>query len=84
LPVRFAVVKEGLQPRTVWTKFYAVPVMIPPGQSNVPFLHVEEDMTVPMPPGREFEQYVIYVGFDPEGAPAEQKKKPATKPPQRR
>ena len=50
---------------------------LPPGQTNVPFIHVEEDMTVPMPPGREFEQYVIYVGFDPEGAALEQKKKPA-------
>jgi len=77
LPVRFAVVREGLEPKTIWTKFYGVPVMIPPGQTNVPFMHVEEDMTVPMPPGREFEQYVIYVGFDPEGAALEQKKKPA-------
>jgi len=80
LPVRFAVVKEGLEPKTIWTKFYSVPVMLPPGQTNVPFLHVEEDMTVPMPPGREFDQYVIYVGFDPEGAVLEQKKKPAKTP----
>jgi len=80
LPVRFAVVKEGLEPKTIWTKFYSVPVTLPPGQTNVPFLHVEEDMTVPMPPGREFDQYVIYVGFDPEGAALEQKKKPAKTP----
>jgi hypothetical protein len=77
LPVRFAIVKEGVEPKTIWTKFYSVPVTLPPGQTNVPFLHVEEDMTVPMPPGREFDQYVIYVGFDPEGAVLEQKKKPA-------
>ena len=35
-----------------------------------------------MPPGNEFDQYVIYVGFDPDGAPVEKKKptKPAPKP----
>jgi hypothetical protein len=79
LPIRFAVVKEGLEPKTIWTKFYMVPVDLPAGQPNVLFTHVEENMTVPMPPSSEFDQYVIYVGFDPEGAPAEQKKKP-TKP----
>lgn len=80
LPVRFALVKEGMEPKTIWTRLYSVPVTIPPGQPNVPFMQVEEDMMVPMPPGREFDQYVIYVGFDAEGAALEQKKKPARKP----
>jgi hypothetical protein len=81
LPIRLAVVKEGLEPKTVWTKFYSVPVTMPPGQPNVLFSHVEEDMTVPMPPGNEFDQYVIYVGFDPDGAPVEKKPtRPAPKP----
>jgi hypothetical protein len=79
LPVRFAVVREGLEPKTVWTKFYMVPVTIQPGQPNTLFTHVEEDMTVPMPSGSEFDKYVIYVGFDPDSAAAEPKKKP-TKP----
>jgi hypothetical protein len=79
LPIRFAVVKEGLEPKTIWTKFYMLPVDMPAGQPNVLFTHVEEDMTVPMPPSSEFDKYVIYVGFDPEGATLEQKKKP-TKP----
>jgi hypothetical protein len=77
LPVRLAVVKEGLEPRTIWTKFYSVPVTVPPGQPNALFTQVEEDLTVPMPSNKEFDQYVIYVGFDPEGAALEQKKKPA-------
>ncbi len=80
LPVRLAVVKEGIEPRTVWTKFYPVPVTVSPGQANVAFTHVDEDVTFPMPPGNELDAYVIYVGFDPEGAPPESKKKPA-KPP---
>jgi hypothetical protein len=82
LPVRLAVVKEGLEPKTIWTKFYMVPVDLPAGQPNVTFTHVEEDMTFSMPPGNEFDQYVIYVGFDPDSAAREPKKpaKPARKP----
>jgi hypothetical protein len=53
---------------------------MPPGQPNVLFTQVEEDMTVPMPSSKDFDQYVIYVGFDPEGAALEQKKKPARPP----
>ena len=77
LPVRLAVVKEGIEPKTIWTKFYQVPVTVSPGESNIAFTHVEEDMSFPMPPGSELDAYVIYVGFDPEGAPPEPKKKPA-------
>ena len=76
LPVRLAVVKEGIEPKVIWTKFYSVPVIVPPSQSNVTFTHVEEDMSFPMPPGNDLDAYVIYVGFDPEGAQPEPKKKP--------
>jgi hypothetical protein len=76
LPVRLAVVKEGLEPQTIWTKFYMVPVVMPPGQPNVTFTHVEEAMSFPKPPGDDLDKYVVYVGFDPDSAEAE-KKKPA-------
>jgi hypothetical protein len=81
LPVRLAVVREGVEPKTIWTKFYMVPVTVPPGESNVVFTHVEEDVSFPMPSVRELDEYVIYVGFDPEGGALEQKKrsKPAPK-----
>jgi hypothetical protein len=75
LPVRLAVVKEGLNPQTIWTKFYMVPVTLPQGESFATFTHVEEDMTFPMPPGNQFDQYVIYVGFDPQSAASELRKK---------
>ena len=83
LPVRLAVVKEGLEPRTIWTKFYMVPVVMPPGQPNVLFTHVEEDMSFPNPPGDELDKYVVYVGFDPDSAAAEKKKPPPPKKPKR-
>ena len=76
LPVRLAVVKEGLEPKVIWTKFAMVPVTMPPGQPNVLFTHVEEDVSFPNPSGSDLDAYVVYVGFDPDSAEAE-KKKPA-------
>ena len=64
IPLRLALVQEGPEPKTVWTKFYKIPVVIPPGQSNTPFMHVEEDLTVPIPRRVELDAYQIYVGFD--------------------
>jgi hypothetical protein len=77
IPLRYALVREGAEPRTLWTKLFVVPVTIPANQLNLPWLHVEEEMKVPRPPGDEIDSYVIYIGFDPEGAAAP---KPAAKP----
>ena len=74
-----ALVGEGLQPQTLWTKLFIVPVTIPPGDVNMTWLHVQEEMTVPRPSAQDAEAYVIYVGFDPEGATGA-KPKPAAKP----
>jgi hypothetical protein len=68
LPVRFAVVQEGPNPKTIWTKLYRIPVDVPAGQTNVPFVHVEENITFPIPKGEEIDAYVVYVGFDQTGA----------------
>ena len=67
------------RPRTLWTKLFIVPVTIPQNQLNLPWLHIEEEMTVPLPPGDEIDSYVIYIGFDPDGAAAQQPAKPAPK-----
>jgi hypothetical protein len=82
VPIRYALLKEGIEPRPIYTKLYQLPVTVPPGQPNVVFTHVEEDMTVPMPSLAEFDDYVIYVGYDPQGAINEQqqKKKPPARP----
>jgi hypothetical protein len=79
IPLRYALVREGAEPRTLWTKLFMVPVTIPENQLNLPWLHIEEEMTVPRPSGDEIETYVIYIGFDPEGGGAA-KPKPAAKP----
>jgi hypothetical protein len=76
VPLRLALVHEGANPKSIWTKFYPVPVTIPPGQSGVPFTHVEDDLTFALPPDKDISAYVIYVGFDPQGL-ARQKHAPA-------
>jgi hypothetical protein len=76
VPLRYALVREGLEPKTLWTKLFMVPVSIPAGQLNLPWVHVEEEMTVPRPPDKDLGAYVIYIGFDPGGA-APAKPKPA-------
>jgi hypothetical protein len=75
VPIRLALVHEGPEPRTIWSKLYRVPVVIPAGQPQASFVHVEEDMTFPMPKGGDLESYIIYVGFDQLGA-KEQPRKP--------
>jgi hypothetical protein len=79
VPVRMALVREGPEPKTLWTKLYQVPVAIVGGQSNVPFMHIEQDLTFPVPKPEEIEAYVVYVGFDQLGV-REQKPRPKSKP----
>ena len=62
------------------SKFYRLAVAVPPGQINVPFVHVEQDLTFPLPRGTELDAYVVYVGFDP----ASLNQKPERKPPAKR
>ena len=54
VPIRYAVVLEGIEPKTITTKLHRVPVVVPPGQGNLAFSHVEEDLTVPLPPARNW------------------------------
>ena len=81
--MRIALVQEGPQPRPIVSKFYAVNVNVPQGSTQVPFTQVEDDLTFVLPADKNLEKYVIYVGFDPHGAPppAAKKKAPVKKSP---
>jgi hypothetical protein len=82
IPLRYAVVRESVPPKTIATKFKRVPADAPPGQSNVMFSDVEEDLSFPMPSRAELAAYMVYVGFDEIGEGPEKKpaaKKPAAK-----
>ncbi len=49
IPLRLAVVEEGLQPKAITSKLQRIPVTVP--GDNVTFTHVEDQVTFPMPPG---------------------------------
>ncbi len=83
VPLRYAVVKEGPEPKTVVSKFSKIQVAIPEGRPNILFTHVDNDIAFPMPPGLDIEAYVVYVGFDPVGDKPQPAKKPAKPAPRR-
>jgi hypothetical protein len=79
IPVRYALVQEGVSPKTLWTKLYSVPAVVSEGQTNATVTHVEENLIVPMPSKSVLDAYVVYIGFDPLGAHQDKKKPPAKK-----
>jgi hypothetical protein len=82
VPIRYALVHEGVDAKTLVSKLDRIKVEIPPNQTNVSFTHVEEDMSIPMPSASDIDDLVLYVGFDPTGAADEEKQrhKPQAKP----
>jgi hypothetical protein len=80
VPIRLAVVQEGVNPKTIVSKFASVQVTVASAVDRVAFTHIDPEISFPMPqPAANIDSYVIYVGFDPAGAQQE-KKKPAAKP----
>lgn len=73
VPLRYAVVREGPEPRTIATKFKRVSVIVAPDQTHVQFVDVEEGLSFPLPSRSELEAYVVYVGFDAIGDKNEKK-----------
>jgi len=76
LPLRVAVVQEGPDPKPVVSKLVRISVMVPPGQTGVPFRHVEQGLTFPLVRPAVLENYIVYVGFDPDAGPAKPERKP--------
>lgn len=72
VPLRMAVVQEGVAPKPVASKFVSIPVEITGAVDRATFTHVEEGLSfpIPTPPGL-LDAYVVYIGFD---AMAQQKK----------
>lgn len=76
VPLRVAVVQEGVQPKTIFSRFYRANVNMTEG--NTPFSFVAEDISYPAPTPAAGASYVFYIGFDPAGLtqrPAPAKKK---------
>jgi hypothetical protein len=81
VPIRMAVVREGVDPKTVASKFGRETVTLADAVDRVNFTHIESDLSFPLPtPITDISAYVVYVGFDPQSAKPEKKKPPAHKP----
>lgn len=84
VPMRIAVVQEGVTPKVVASKFGRETVTLTGTIDRINFTHVAEDLSFPLPtPITDISSYVVYVGFDPQSAQPEKKKPPAQKPKQR-
>src|SRR5512147_1785920 len=80
VPLRLAVVQEGINPKTILSKFTREQVTVANAVDRVTFTHIDPEISFPMPqPAALIDAYVVYVGFDPLGLQPE-KKKPAAKP----
>lgn len=94
VPIRIAIVQEGVSPKTIVSKFAREQVTVNDSVDRVTFTHIEPDVSFPMPqPAGLIDAYVVYVGFDAQALVPEKKKpsakgkpvakkKPAAKPPQ--
>ena len=82
VPLRIAVVQEGVDPKAVASKFGHETVTVNASIDRVTFTHVESDIAFPLPqPLGLIDAYVVYVGFDPVSAQPEKKKPPAKRKP---
>jgi hypothetical protein len=78
VPLRVAVVQDGVTPKTIFTKAYQTNVAMST-DSSVVFSLVAEDVVYPVPAGNAGDSYVFYIGFDPQALKPEPKARVARK-----
>ncbi len=71
IPVRVAI-KRG--DNVVYSKVTRESVTIAPGETQAPFTHIEEGISLTLGQQDPGEEYDVLVGFDPEGAPKDKPK----------
>jgi hypothetical protein len=75
VPLRIAVVDQSpTNTRTIVTKLIRIPVTVG-NDDNANFTHIEDGLSFPLPSSSALDNYIIYIGFDPLGAAAEDKAK---------
>jgi hypothetical protein len=78
VPIRVAVVLGGIGEKVIATKAFKTTVTMGEDES-VPFTLVADDLAYPIPPPNVADNYIFYVGFDPQlvagGSKAPTKKK---------
>lgn len=65
VPLRVAVVQEGVNPKPIATKVFTTTVSMA-GQTSVEYSLVGEDFSYPAPSAVANDSYVFYIGFDPQ------------------
>ena len=76
VPLRIAVVDQPTSgAKVIVTKLVRIPVTVGPNDGSATFTHVEDGLAFPLPPARELDRYIVYIGFDPIGAEAEDRAK---------
>jgi hypothetical protein len=77
VPLRLAVVNNALAgAKTVTTKLIRIPVQVA-SVNGATFTHIEDALTFPLPTEGSLDTYVVYIGFDPIGAAAQERARPA-------
>lgn len=72
VPVRVAVRKDG---QIVYSRLLATPVAIPVGDSQAPFVVIDESIALPVTAEDPGEEYKVLIGIDPKGQTAPRKKR---------
>ena len=80
VPMRIAVVQDGVTPKPIVSTFGKEAVTIGGDVDRANFTHVDDTISFPLPrPLGLLDSYVVYVGFDPIGAKPPERKKPVVK-----
>jgi hypothetical protein len=74
IPLRIAVVQGGVTEKVIATKAYRTSVEMTE-DGSVPFSFVADDLVYPVPTGGTGDNYVFYIGFDPQALGSEPKAK---------
>ncbi len=77
VPLRVAVVQEGVQDKIIFTKFYRTTVAMAGNAENAAYNFVAEDIVYPVPQGGAGDSYIFYIGFDPNGLKSQPAPRPA-------
>jgi hypothetical protein len=74
VPLRIAIVDQPPgQSTTILTKLVLIPVTVSSLDDNPAFTHVEDGLAFPMPASGNLDDYIVYIGFDPIAAQAQQR-----------
>jgi hypothetical protein len=80
VPLRIAVVQDGLNAKTIVSNFGKETITLAGNVDRATFTHIDDTISFPLPrPLGLIDSYVVYVGFDPLGAKPPEKKKQAVK-----